>query len=129
MNNQPISEKYQRIAALLMVSFRTNHNSIDKKIKSKEIIENLKRRSYNIDESVIREIIGHIRSKDLLSPGFILSDRHGYWYEEISLEEMERVWESEFGRAKAILYNWKPLYRRIKHLRSKKDALPFPKTD
>ena len=92
-----ISEKHQRIAGLLIRSFRTNYNSADTKIKSNAIIEKLRERNMGIGDAELREIIGHIRRNDLCSPGFILSDNGGYWYSEN--EELSIVTGKQIGRA------------------------------
>lgn len=117
-----ISDKHKKIAGLLMLSFRTNYNSCERKIKSNLIIEGLRSRNYSVGDAELREIIGHIRRNDLCSPGFILSDREGYWYSENEME-MQRVWESEHGRALNIMRNFQPLHKRFKHLISEKDSI------
>lgn len=117
-----ISEKHQRVAGLLIRSFRTNYNSVNHKIKSNDIIARLRERNLSIGDAELREIIGHIRRNDLCSPGFILSDNTGYWYSE-NEQEMQRVWESEHGRALKIMMNFQPLHKRFKHLISEKDSI------
>lgn len=117
-----ISEKQQRIAGLLIRSFRTNYNSANSKIKSGDIINKLSERGFACGDAELREIIGHIRRNDLCSPGFILSDNGGYWYSEDE-QDMQRVWESNHGRAIEIMTNFAPLHKRFKHLLSTKNSL------
>lgn len=121
-----ISEKHQRIAGLLIRSFRANYNCADLKIKSNLIIVRLRERGFNINDAELREVIGHIRRNDICSPGFILSDNTGYWYSEKE-EEMKKVWECEHGRALKIMLNFSPLHRRFKHLINQQNSLFNPK--
>lgn len=124
MNCAPeiISVKHKRIAGLLMLSFRTNYNSCTNKIKSNAIIVKLRERGYSVNDAELREIIGHIRRNDLCSPGFILSDNNGYWYSENEIE-MQKVWESNHGRAIEIMSNFAPLHKRFKHLISEQNSI------
>ena len=117
-----ISEKHQRIAGLLIRSFRTNYNSEEAKIKSNLIITRLRERGFSCHDAEFRDILGHIRRHDLCAPGFILSDNCGYWYSEDE-KEMQKVWESEYGRSMNHLKNFAPLHRRFKHLISEKDSI------
>lgn len=119
---ETISDKHQKIAGLLIRSFRTNYNSADNKIKSDTIIGHLKDRGYRINDAELRTIIGHIRRNDLCSPGFILSDNSGYWFSE-DANDMQQVWKSQYGRAVEIMKNFQPLHRRFKHLTSEIDSM------
>lgn len=87
-----------------------------------QIIEKLKLRNYIVGEAELRQLFGHIRRNDLAKPGFILSDNEGYWYSEDTIE-MQRVWESQYGRAVEIMTNFAPLHRRFKHLITDKNSL------
>lgn len=117
-----ISDKQKRIAGLLMLSFRTNYNSSFLKIKSNAIVAKLRERGYGCTDAELREIIGHIRRNDLCSPGFILSDNGGYWYSEDE-EEMQKVWQSNHGRAIEIMSNFAPLHKRFKHLINERNSI------
>ena len=114
-----ISEKQQRIAGLLIRSFRTNYNSSATKIKSNAIIQKLRDRNFSCGDAELREIIGHIRRNDLCSPGFILSDTGGYWYSEDETE-MIKVWESNYGRAIEIMTNFQPLHKMVQAFNKRK---------
>lgn len=122
ITTESISDKQQMIAGQVILGFRVNHNGADKKIKSADIIAGLKRRSYNIGDAELRQIIGHIRRNDLCSPGFILSDNSGYWYSE-SPDDMQQVWKSQYSRAIEIMKNFQPLNKRFKHLLSEQDSM------
>jgi hypothetical protein len=117
-----ISDKHIRIARLLILSLKTNYNSQDYKIKSHEVIVKLRERGFSICDAELRQIIGFIRRNDLCNPGFILSDNGGYWYSEDE-NEMETVWQSNHGRAIEIIKNFKPLYKRFKHLMNEQNSL------
>jgi hypothetical protein len=117
-----ISDKHIRIARLLVVSFCSNYNSSDNKIKSNAIIQKLRERGFSIGDAELRDIIGYIRRNDLCSPGFILSDNNGYWYSE-NENEMQKVWQSNHGRALEIMANFAPLHKRFKHLISEQNSI------
>jgi hypothetical protein len=120
--NDMISDKHRRVAHLLIISLQTNYNSSSRKIKSNEIIAKLRDREISIGDAELREIIGFIRKNDLCAPGFILSDNGGYWF-STDEAEMQRVWESNHGRALEIMTNFAPLHKRFKHLISEKNSL------
>lgn len=117
-----ISEKHIRAARLLVVSLTTNYNSAERKIKSNEIVVKLRERGFAIGDAELRQIIGWIRRNDLCAPGFILSDQGGYWF-STDEKEMQRVWESNHGRAIEIMSNFAPLHKRFKHLLSNQNSL------
>ncbi len=117
-----ISEKHIRAARLLVVSLTSNYNSAERKIKSNEIVVKLRERGFAIGDAELRQIIGYIRRNDLCAPGFILSDSGGYWY-STDEKEMQRVWESNHGRAIEIMSNFAPLHKRFKHLLSNQNTL------
>jgi hypothetical protein len=106
----------------IILSMRTRHNNEKCKIKSDDIVREIRNRGYAMDGGQLREIMGHIRRNDLVSPGFILSDNGGYWYSE-DLKEMEKAWESELSRAKSILNNFMPLKKRVRSLNNQKGAM------
>jgi hypothetical protein len=117
-----ISEKHIRAARLLVVSLTSNYNSAERKIKSNEIVVKLRERGFAIGDAELRQIIGWIRRNDLCAPGFILSDQGGYWF-STDEKEMQRVWESNHGRAIEIMSNFAPLHKRFKHLLSNQNSL------
>jgi hypothetical protein len=117
-----ISEKHIRAARLLVVSLSTNYNSAERKIKSNEIVVKLRERGFAIGDAELRQIIGYIRRNDLCAPGFILSDQGGYWF-STDEKEMQKVWESNHGRAIEIMSNFAPLHKRFKHLLSNQNSL------
>jgi hypothetical protein len=117
-----ISEKHIRAARLLVVSLTSNYNSAERKIKSNEIVVKLRERGFAIGDAELRQIIGYIRRNDLCAPGFILSDQGGYWF-STDEKEMQRVWESNHGRAIEIMSNFAPLHKRFKHLLSNQNSL------
>jgi hypothetical protein len=117
-----ISEKHIRAARLLVVSLTTNYNSAERKIKSNEIVVKLRERGFAIGDAELRQIIGYIRRNDLCAPGFILSDQGGYWF-STDEKEMQKVWESNHGRAIEIMSNFAPLHKRFKHLLSNQNSL------
>ena len=116
------SEKQRRVVDLLIRSFTSNYNSSEKKIKSSEIVTKLRERGFSVGDVELREIIGYIRRNDLCAPGFILSDNGGYWF-STDEKEMQKVWESNHGRAIEIMMNFAPLNKRFKHLISEKNSL------
>lgn len=122
MQNEILSNKQQKIAGLIMYSLKLNHSTHESKIKANDILNNIRTRGYKINDAEIRQIVGYIRRNDLCSPGFILADNGGYWYSE-DLSEMAAVYETEFGRALNVMHNFKPLRRRIKHLKNQQDAI------
>ena len=121
---QELNEDQKKVAGLIMLSMRTKYNNDKLKIKSKEMILKITDRGYKIGDAELRKIIGFIRRNDMCSPGFILADNAGYWYSE-ETEDLKRVWESEYGRALAILKNFSPLRRRFKHLISEEQGTIF----
>ena len=127
-DNQELSPEQIRAAGLIILSMKNKYNSDKMKIKAKEIIIRLDGRGYKIHDADLRRIIGHIRRNDMCSPGFILSDNGGYWYSE-ETKDLKKVWETEYGRALAILKNFSPLRKRFKHLISKEQVIIFNTID
>jgi hypothetical protein len=106
-----LSEQEQKAVAIICNSFRMNYNNAGRKIKIKsaEVVKKLKERGHDLNDADLRNILAFIRRNHLLKPGFILSDNGGYWYSE-NLDEMKRVWESQYGRVREIMANFKPLH-------------------
>lgn len=115
-----LTDKDLVLAGKIVKYFTGFNNGV--KIKSPEIVERIKKAGWKFSDSELRVLIGHIRRNDLCAPGFILSDRTGYWYSE-NLGELKEVWKSEYSRAINILKNFAPLRKRFKHLMNEKDTL------
>lgn len=121
---EEISEKHKGTAGFIIHSMRVKYNSATAKIKKPDMLERMATRGYILHERELRNLISFIRRNDLASPGFIVSDTHGYWYTE-NMEEMQKVWETEYGRAISILKNISPLRKRFKHLLSEEQGNIF----
>ncbi len=114
--NKPVQElgdTDKKIAGLLILSFRTNYNSADRKIKNDTIVKKVIERGYKFSGAKLRSLLGVIRHNHLARPGFIVSDNEGYWYTE-KREELEEFWESQRGRVLEIMKNVHPLYELLK---------------
>lgn len=109
-----VSEKYQKVAGLLMWAFTKHYHSSNQKIKSDEIRRRLALRGYKVHDAELRDIIAHVRRSNMLSPGFILSDNGGYWYSEDPKEQKE-VWKSQYERALSIMQNFAHLRKLFQH--------------
>lgn len=94
-------------------AFTINHNSPERKIKSQDVVKNMKLKGYPITERSLRKIIGHIRYNNLLKPYFILSDSDGYWVSDSS-RELKKFYNSMRFRAINILSNIKAIPDMIK---------------
>ncbi len=114
MNQLELPQIDRKIAALLIVSFRTNYNHQDLQITNDVIVRKVKERGYKFSGAKLRAILGTIRHHDMAAPGFIVSDNGGYWYTE-DVAEMLEFWNSQRGRVIEIMKNVHPLYRLFKY--------------
>jgi len=110
---QELSDIDKKIAGLLILSFRTNYNSAQAKIKNDTIVKKVTERGYKFSGAKLRNLLGFIRHHHLARPGFIVSDNQGYWYTE-DHDELREFWESQRGRVLEIMKNVHPLYEMLK---------------
>ena len=110
---QELSDIEKKIAGLLVLSFKTNYNSANSKIKNDTIVKKVTERGYRFSGAKLRSLLGFIRHNHLARPGFIVSDNEGYWYTE-DREELHEFWASQRGRVLEIMKNVHPLYEMLK---------------
>jgi hypothetical protein len=109
------ANKLNQVQDLLSV-FRERYTGKSKAVKTADLLFHLKSTGKgNISPQTLRELLGYIRHRDLLAPGFIVSNVNtGYWL-SFENDEMSGYIDQELNRMSNQFQNIKQLHQRTKY--------------